>query len=212
MPRVTLYTDGSNHGQPGPAGWGALLICDGRERELAGPLVSATNNQAELTAVIKGLQVLNKPCVVDLWSDSRYVVDGLQQYIYGWERRDWRKSTGGEVANRDLWEQLLEQKRRHKLTAHWVKGHSGHPENERVDRLAGQQSRAEKERQERESAPEPPPQPDVLITLKPCSRCRRTARVRRLGTDTGRYCPSCYAEEMAARRMEKEQQLEVRFR
>ncbi|MGV3526508.1 MAG: ribonuclease HI [Candidatus Sericytochromatia bacterium] len=147
LPRVTIYTDGSNIGQPGPGGWAALLIDEsGRRRELSGPMVSATNNQAELMGVIRGLQVLQRPCEVALWSDSQYVVMGLNGRLARWASNGWR-TQAGEVKNRDLWEIVLALIRHHRVTGHWVKGHSGHPENTRVDELARQQSRAEKKRQ-----------------------------------------------------------------
>lgn len=152
LPRVTLYTDGSNIGQPGPGGWAALLIsADGIRRELSGPMVSATNNQAELTAVIKGLEALRKPCQVELWSDSKYVVNGIGFNLYRWASNGWR-STTGDVKNKELWERIHQLCQKHQVSAHWVKGHNGQPENERVDELAGIQSRAEKERQKGELA------------------------------------------------------------
>lgn len=212
-PQVMLYTDGSNHGQPGPAGWGALLVCQGRELPLSGPIPSATNNQAELTAVLKGLEALIEPCAVTLVSDSQYVVNGISKYLPGWVRRGWRASGGGEVKNRDLWEQLLKQTQRHRITATWVKGHAGHPENERVDRLAGEASRAEKERQEAaRAAVEPQPLPRPLATYHPCDVCGRRARLRRLGTSPQRWCPSCYDEEMGRRRLEAQAREEVKRR
>lgn len=145
--RVVIYTDGSNIGQPGPGGWAALLIgADGTRKELSGPMASATNNQAELTAVIKGLEALRKPCDVELWSDSKYVVNGISMYLRKWAGNGWR-STTGDVKNRELWERIHLLCQKHQVKAHWVKGHNGQPENERVDELAGIQSRAEKERQ-----------------------------------------------------------------
>lgn len=148
--RVVIYTDGSNIGQPGPGGWAALLIgADGARKELSGPMASATNNQAELTAVIKGLEALRKPCDVELWSDSKYVVNGISMYLRKWAGNGWR-STTGDVKNRELWEQVYKLCQKHEVKAHWVKGHNGQPENERVDELAGIQSRAEKERQKGE--------------------------------------------------------------
>lgn len=150
--RVAIYTDGSNIGQPGPGGWAALLIgADGSRKELSGPMVSATNNQAELTAVIKGLEALRKPCDVELWSDSKYVVNGISMYLRKWAANGWR-STTGDVKNRELWERIHQLCQKHQVKAHWVKGHNGQPENERVDELAGIQSRAEKERQSKENS------------------------------------------------------------
>lgn len=209
LPQVTLYTDGSNYGQPGPAGWGALLVFEGRELELSGPLVSATNNQAELTAVIEGLKALKKSAIVTLVSDSQYVVEGLEKRLAKWVRTGWRLSTGGEVKNQDLWEQLLALKETHQITATWVKGHNGHPENERVDKLAGLASRAEKARQEAER-PEPVARP--LATYKPCDICGRMARLMRLGTTPERRCPSCYDDEMARRKLAKQAEEAVRRR
>lgn len=215
LPVVRLYTDGSNLGQPGPGGWGALLVWpDGRDQELSGPMRSVTNNQAELTAVIEGLRALTEPCAVTLVSDSQYVVQGLNTWLDGWVKRGWRGQSG-DVKNRDLWEQLLALKQKHQITANWVRGHNGHPENERVDQLAGQESRAEKARQEAaviqgyRLEPKNPPTPAQALkpakpvpaaseqdssSLKPCDKCRRKAKVRKLGSHDGRYCPDCYDE------------------
>lgn len=142
---VELYTDGSNRGNPGPGGWGALLRCGSHERELSGPIQSATNNIAELTAVIKGLEALKKPCYVRLVSDSKYVVNGVNKWMWAWAKGGWVKPN----ANQELWKRLYKLVNFHKrVKAEHVKGHSGHPENERVDKLAGMESAAEKKRQQ----------------------------------------------------------------
>jgi len=154
LPLVTLYTDGSNRGSPGPGGWGALLQMDGHERELSGPIPSATNNIAELTAVIEGLKALRKPCRVRLVSDSQYVVNGImhQSKLRRWVKNGWKLADGKPVANRELWEAVWQLLQVHLVTAEWVKGHAGHPENTRVDALAGAASQAEKLRQQQATA------------------------------------------------------------
>lgn len=149
LPEVTLYTDGSNRGNPGPGGWGALLLMDGKERELSGQIESATNNIAELSGVIFGLRALRKPCKVTLYSDSRYVVDGIMEpsRLRRWVKNGWKLSSKGEVANQDLWQQVWDLLQVHTVRALWVRGHNGQPENERVDKLAGTASAAERDRQ-----------------------------------------------------------------
>ena len=150
MKQVEVYTDGACSGNPGPGGWGAVLKYGAHERELSGGEASTTNNRMELTAVIEALRLLKEPCVVELYSDSRYVIDALEKgWARGWKRRGWKKSDGSPALNPDLWEQALEQEARHKLTYVWVKGHAGHPENERCDQLAVAQSQAHGGRQGR---------------------------------------------------------------
>jgi ribonuclease HI len=134
--QVRLFADGSCHGNPGPGGWAALLEYEGRQRELSGAEAATTNNRLELRAVIEGLSALREPCEVQVWTDSRYVVDGMSTWLASWKRRGWRTADKKPVKNEDLWRSLDEAATRHRVTWHWVRGHDGHPENERVDRLA----------------------------------------------------------------------------
>lgn len=133
---VEIYTDGACSGNPGPGGWGTLLRWEGHEKELSGFEPETTNNRMELTAVIEGLTALKRPCRVRLTTDSEYVKKGMTEWIEGWVRRGWKNSQKKDVANRDLWERLLDLSRRHRIEWHWVRGHAGHPENERCDELA----------------------------------------------------------------------------
>ena len=134
---VELFTDGACSGNPGPGGWGAVLRYKGVEKELSGGEAQTTNNRMELTAAIRGLQALREPCRVILTSDSKYLVDGVEKgWVYSWKRKGWKKADGSPALNADLWALLLEQLARHKVELRWVKGHAGHPENERCDRLA----------------------------------------------------------------------------
>lgn len=133
---VELFTDGACKGNPGPGGWGALLRLGDRERELSGGERDTTNNRMELMAAIEGLNALKRPCKVVLSTDSSYVKDGITKWIHGWQRNGWRTAAKKPVKNADLWEALLEATRRHEVEWRWVKGHSGHPENERADALA----------------------------------------------------------------------------
>lgn len=135
--RVELFTDGACSGNPGPGGWGAVLRYQGREKELSGGAANTTNNRMELTAVIEGLSALSEPCEVVLTSDSRYVIDAIQKgWAKSWKRNGWRKADKKPALNADLWERLLLLLEQHKVTLVWVRGHEGHPENERCDRLA----------------------------------------------------------------------------
>ena len=136
MKRVRLFTDGSCHGNPGPGGWAALLEHDGRRRELSGAEPATTNNRMELRAVIEGLKALREPCEVEVWTDSRYVVDGMSTWLANWKRRGWKTADKKPVKNEDLWRSLDDAAMRHRVAWHWVRGHDGHPENEMVDRLA----------------------------------------------------------------------------
>ena len=137
MKTVTLYTDGACSGNPGPGGWGAILEYMGHKRELSGGEAGTTNNRMELTAVIRGLMALKEPCVVELYSDSKYVIDALQKgWAVGWRKRGWIKSDKKPALNPDLWEQLLNLVERHQLNYHWVKGHADNPMNNRCDELA----------------------------------------------------------------------------
>jgi len=137
MKKVHLYTDGACSGNPGPGGWGAVLKYGDHEKELCGGEPETTNNRMELTAVIKGLSALKEPCEVELCSDSTYVVHSIEKgWVYNWKKNGWRKSDKSPALNVDLWEQLLPLLKKHQVTLVWVKGHAGHPENERCDRLA----------------------------------------------------------------------------
>lgn len=137
MKKVEIYTDGACSGNPGRGGWGAVLVWNGHEKELSGGEPETTNNRMELTAVIEALAALREPCEVVLTSDSKYVIDALTLgWAEGWRARGWRKADRSPALNTDLWERLLELVSRHRMTYVWVKGHAGHPYNERCDRLA----------------------------------------------------------------------------
>ncbi len=134
---VEIYTDGACSGNPGPGGWGAILRCDGREKEMSGGEAHTTNNRMELSGVINALSALKFPCKVKLTTDSKYVVDGVTKgWAQGWKKRGWKKSDGKPALNPDLWEKLLELLAVHDVEFCWIKGHAGHEENERCDRLA----------------------------------------------------------------------------
>ena len=136
-PKVVIYTDGACSGNPGPGGWGAILQTGGgHEKELWGGETLTTNNRMELMAAIEGLKALKRPCRVDLHTDSVYVRDGITKWIHGWRRNGWRTSDKKPVKNAELWQLLLDAAAPHRVEWHWVKGHSGHPENDRVDALA----------------------------------------------------------------------------
>ncbi|MCR9177163.1 MAG: ribonuclease HI [Alphaproteobacteria bacterium] len=134
--RVEIYTDGACSGNPGPGGWGAILRWKGHERELSGAEPDTTNNRMELMAAISSLESLKRPMVVDVHTDSTYVRDGIMKWLKSWKARDWRTADKKPVKNRDLWERLDAATQRHEIVWHWVKGHAGHPENERADELA----------------------------------------------------------------------------
>jgi ribonuclease HI len=136
LPSVEIYTDGACRGNPGPGGWGALIRSGNREKELSGGEAPTTNNRMELLAAIEALRALKKPCRVSLYTDSIYVRDGITKWIHGWLRNGWRTSDRKPVKNAELWQQLLKAVEPHRIEWHWVKGHSGHPENDRVDALA----------------------------------------------------------------------------
>ncbi len=133
---IQLFTDGACSGNPGPGGWGALLCYRGHEKELCGGEPETTNNRMELMAAIAGLEALTKPSKVQIWTDSTYVKDGISRWMAGWKRNGWKTAAKKPVKNRDLWERLDRAEASHQVTWHWVKGHSGHPENERADALA----------------------------------------------------------------------------
>ena len=133
---VEIFSDGACSGNPGPGGYGAILRCGGREKEISGWAPDTTNNRMELTAVIEALRQLTRPCRTTITTDSQYVVKGMTEWIAGWKRNGWRNSKKEQVLNRDLWEDLLEQSQSHTITWKWVRGHAGHAENERCDCLA----------------------------------------------------------------------------
>jgi ribonuclease HI len=135
-PDVVIYTDGACSGNPGPGGWGALLMASGRERELCGGEAATTNNRMELTAAIEALEALKRPCRVELHTDSRYLRDGISQWLAQWKARGWRTASKSAVKNEDLWRRLDAAAARHRIDWRWVRGHAGHPLNERADALA----------------------------------------------------------------------------
>ncbi len=134
---VEMFTDGACSGNPGPGGWGTILRYGGHTLELSGGYRLTTNNRMEILAVISGLERLKEPCRVLIYSDSKYVVDAVNQgWVYGWKKNGWRKSNKEKALNPDLWQRLLDEMKRHEVEFFWVKGHDGHPENERCDQLA----------------------------------------------------------------------------
>jgi ribonuclease HI len=133
---VEVFTDGACKGNPGPGGWGALLRMGSHEKELSGGEAETTNNRMEMTSAIRALNALIEPCDVTLFTDSRYVIDGMTKWIDGWQRKGWINASKQPVRNQDLWHDLIKAAQHHRITWQWVKGHSGHPENERVDQLA----------------------------------------------------------------------------
>ena len=137
MKTVTLYTDGACSGNPGPGGWGCILEWGGHEKELSGGEENTTNNRMELTAVIRGLEALKESCVVELYSDSKYVIDALEKgWAWSWKNHGWVKSDKKPALNPDLWERLLKLTQTHELHCHWVKGHAENPKNNRCDQMA----------------------------------------------------------------------------
>lgn len=136
--QVVIYTDGACRGNPGPGGWGAILIYGGHEKELCGGEPDTTNNRMELMGAIQALEALTRPCKIVLYTDSQYVRTGISTWLTQWKARGWRTSTKGEVKNADLWRRLDEARLRHDVDWRWVKGHNGHPLNERADGLARQ--------------------------------------------------------------------------
>ena len=136
IPQVTIYTDGACSGNPGPGGWGAVLIAGGKEKDLLGGETETTNNRMELMAAIQALSALKKKCRIDLYTDSNYVRNGITTWISDWKRRGWKTADKKPVKNTDLWQILDEAAARHEIKWHWVKGHNGDPLNERADALA----------------------------------------------------------------------------
>ena len=138
MNEVEAFTDGACRGNPGPGGWGVLLRHQGREKELSGGDPQTTNNRMEMTAAIRALEALKRPCRVALYTDSTYLRSGIMEWLPVWRRRGWRTASGKPVKNQDLWLELAAQTERHEVSWHWVRGHAGHPENERADALANE--------------------------------------------------------------------------
>ena len=138
-PRVRIYTDGACSGNPGPGGWGALLVYGRKERELSGFEKATTNNRMEITAAVMAFRALKEPCMVEIFTDSEYLKKGITEWIHNWEKLGWRRGSPGKtkpLANADLWKELDKAISDHEVRWTWVRGHAGHPENERVDRLA----------------------------------------------------------------------------
>jgi ribonuclease HI len=133
---VDIFSDGACRGNPGPGGWGALLRANGAEKELWGGEAATTNNRMELMAVIRALEALKRPSQVRVYTDSQYVQKGISEWVHKWKRNGWKTSAKEPVKNADLWKELDELRGRHEVEWHWVKGHAGHPENERADALA----------------------------------------------------------------------------
>ncbi|KAA6204726.1 MAG: ribonuclease HI [Candidatus Tokpelaia sp.] len=156
MKKIIIYTDGACSGNPGPGGWACLLVYNGHEKEIYGGEAETTNNRMELTAAIRALEALTRPCNIELYTDSAYVRNGITRWIEGWKQQGWKNSGNKPVKNRELWQKLDAAQARHHIAWHWVKGHSGHAENERVDRLArkGAEAAAGQNRQNTAAAPQ----------------------------------------------------------
>ncbi len=135
-PQVTIFTDGACSGNPGPGGWGAILVSGPHRKEINGGEAVTTNNRMELMAAISALEALKKPSKVELWTDSNYVKDGISKWIHGWKRNGWKTADKKPVKNAELWQRLDAARLKHDISWHWVKGHAGHDENERADELA----------------------------------------------------------------------------
>lgn len=136
MKKINLYSDGSSLGNPGPGGWGTVLAYNKHEKELSGGDLNTTNNKMELTGVIEGIKALKEPCEISIFSDSSYVVKGINQWVTSWVKNNWKTSAKKEVKNQELWKEYLLVSKKHKINAIWVKGHAGHTYNERCDTLA----------------------------------------------------------------------------
>mgnify|MGYP001477226332 CR=1 FL=1 len=136
MPHVVIYSDGACSGNPGPGGWGAVLMSGSHRKEISGGEANTTNNRMELLAAISALEALKRASRVEIWTDSAYVKNGITQWIHGWKRNGWRTADRKDVKNAELWQRLDALRAKHEVTWHWLKGHAGHPENECADALA----------------------------------------------------------------------------
>jgi ribonuclease HI len=134
--KIEIFTDGACKGNPGPGGWGVILRMGKHEKEMSGSDPQTTNNRMEMTAVIRALNALTEPCDVNVCTDSRYVIDGMTKWVQGWQKKGWINASKQPVRNADLWHDLIDAVRRHKVSWQWVRGHDGHVENERADKLA----------------------------------------------------------------------------
>lgn len=148
MKNVDIFTDGACKGNPGPGGWGALIRYGAHEKEISGGDADTTNNRMELLAAINALNILIEPCTVALYTDSKYMCDGITKWVDGWRRNGWKNASKQPVRNADLWHDLIEAAARHRIEWHWVKGHAGHEGNERADRLASAAAKAMMEPQD----------------------------------------------------------------
>jgi ribonuclease HI len=142
LKKIEIFTDGACKGNPGPGGWGAILRMGKHEKELSGSDPQTTNNRMEMTGVIRALNALTEPCEITICTDSRYVIDGMTKWVHGWQKKGWVNASKQPVRNADLWHDLIEACGRHKITWQWVRGHDGHIENERADKLASDAARA----------------------------------------------------------------------
>jgi ribonuclease HI len=140
--KIEIFTDGACKGNPGPGGWGVILRMGKHEKEMSGSDPQTTNNRMEMTAVIRALNALTEPCDVTVCTDSRYVIDGMTKWVQGWQKKGWINASKQPVRNADLWHDLIDAVRRHKVSWQWVRGHDGHVENERADKLASDAARA----------------------------------------------------------------------
>ena len=138
--KVQIYADGSCLKNPGPGGWAALLVMGDKEKLVSGGLAATTNNQMELRAATEGLKALTRPCQVELYSDSQYVIKGMKEWVPNWQKNNWKTAAKKPVENQEFWKKLVAAAAQHQVAWHWVKGHAGHPENERVDEAARQEA------------------------------------------------------------------------
>jgi len=144
MKKVEIFTDGACSGNPGPGGWCAILRFKGKEKILKGSKAETTNSEMEIKAVLEGLKALKEPCEVDLYSDSQYVIKAISEWIYNWKQKNWKNSSKKEIAHKDMWEEIYKLMQIHKINPIWVKGHSGHEENERCDKIAREEAKKTK--------------------------------------------------------------------
>jgi len=142
LKKIEIFTDGACKGNPGPGGWGAILRMGKHEKEMSGAEPQTTNNRMEMTAVIRALNALTEPCEATVCTDSRYVIDGMTKWVHGWQKKGWVNASKQPVRNADLWHDLIEACTRHQVSWQWVRGHDGHAENERADRLASDAARS----------------------------------------------------------------------